>query len=467
LTPTDSLDVDTRGHLHIEGCSAVELTRRFGSPLYVVSERTLRANVRAIRDAFERRWPEQVNVLYATKANYGLAIRAIVHQEGAGADCVGLGELAATLAGGVDTARLSLSGSNKTREELWRAVELGALTNVDGEDELVHLREAATALRRAARVTLRLKVAPRNLDDLPVEYPVRVPSLRAHILSAQWGFSSAAAQRLIPLIQNAPELNLQGYHVHVGRASREPGFHAAWARAVGETVVELRQRTGFAPVVLDIGGGFARRRDPESGRLDLNPHDINEYADAVCGALLDSLCRARIRTPDLWLEPGRYIVGNSVVLLCTVGSIKRDLGKTWVHVDCSINDLMRIETAHSSYHVLPATRMYNAAREPVDIVGPLCTGAPLGAARQMPILERGDVLAILDAGMYAEAASTQFSAMPRPATVLVDGADADVVTTRETIEDVLARYRLPDRLKKASYADRSTTQPAAALGAPA
>ncbi len=156
LTPTDSLGHDAAGILLIEECSARSLVEEFGSPLYVVSERTLRENFRRIRRAFEEHWPAAVNVLYAIKANNNLAIRAILNQEGAGGDCFGEAELYATFAGGADPDKVAMNGTSKTMADLRSAVELGVRINIDAEDEIDQLRTIAGQIGREARVNLRV-----------------------------------------------------------------------------------------------------------------------------------------------------------------------------------------------------------------------------------------------------------------------------------------------------------------------
>jgi diaminopimelate decarboxylase len=147
--------------------------------------------------------------------------------------------------------------------------------------------------------------------------------------------------------------------------------------------------------------------------------------------------------PTLWIEPGRFIVSNAVVLLARVGAVKRDAGHCWMHVDASTNNLPRIESGHFHYTILPASRMHHAQTEAAEIVGGTCFRSVLGASRMMPPPRRGDLVAILDAGMYAEVFATQFNSVPRPATVLLSTHGAEIVRVRETIEDVFRQQRLP------------------------
>lgn len=453
LTPTDHLGVDDSGNLLIEKCRARTLVERFGSPLYVISEQTIRENIRRIRRAFEERWPGKLEILYAIKANNNYSVRAIAYQEGAGGDCFGEGELYATFMGGADPNNIVLNGTSKSYELLRTAVQLGVRVNIDAEDEIGYLREITSDLGRQAYVNLRVKVAPPEIDECEIDFGGPELSLADWIRGCQWGLSVDLVSQLIPKVQATPGLVLKGYHMHIGRASNEPRYFATCASAVVDALQELYDRTGFEPSILNMGGGYPRHRDGESGTLEINPHGIDEYADAVTRTLLEGLKHGGFPIPELWIEPGRYIVGNAGVLLGTVGAVKRDLGKTWVNMDFSVNNLMRVDTNGWRYQLVAADRVFDAHDEIVDIVGPLCLGNPIGADRAMPHLERGDLVAALDAGMYAEVASTQMNGVPRPATVLVNGTEPDIIKERETVLNVFSHHRILPRLRTADSQD--------------
>ena len=344
-TRTDQFSVTESGDLLVEQCRAVDLIERFGSPLFVVSETTLRENYRRFRAAFGSQWPGTVRVFYAIKSNNNLAVRTILSDEGAAGECFGAAELLATLAGGTDAAQVAINGSNKTAQDLALAVEHGVIVNLDGEDECRRLAEAARAAGCRVRVNLRLKVAPPELDELASDtYRLSVGELRQDVLREKWGFSPERAVPLIKEILAADELQLLGYHLHIPRACQEPELHASCGSALVQAVADLAAKTGFTPSVLDIGGGWARERDPESRSLDLNPFTVENYADEMCRAMLAELSAASMPVPELWVEPGRYLVGNAAVLLATVGAIKRDVGHTWVNVDASTNLFARIDS---------------------------------------------------------------------------------------------------------------------------
>lgn len=447
LQPSDRLDVSPEGMLRIDGHAADALLDRFGSPLVVVSETSLRENYRRIRRAFVERWDAAVNVMYAIKTNPTLAIRAVLSQEGAGGDCFGLGELHATRVGGTDLSRVVMNGSNKSRAEIAEAVRLGITINIDGTDEIAIAQDAARAAGTTARVALRLKLMPAGLDAFSATFFKTKDAIREAVRRSKWGYTPEAAIALLREIATQPDLRFVGYSCHVGRFAADPHAYGVVAQAIGDAVVALHAATGLWPAILDIGGGWARQREPESRAPDLNPFTIEEHAEATVTALRAALAPAGLAMPELWLEPGRYIVGNAVTLLARVGAIKHDADMSWVHLDASTNDLMRVETSQAWYHVLPASRMNAPYDAPVELVGGTCIPSLIGTRRLMPTLQRGDCVAILDAGMYAEAISNQFNSIPRPASVLVAPGTAELIKRRETIEDLFMTHVVPERLR--------------------
>jgi diaminopimelate decarboxylase len=438
----DALAIDGDGVLTIEECRATDLVGIYGSPLYVISESTLRRNFRAIRDAFSERWPTDFTVYYALKSNNNFAVRAILFEEGAGGDCFGEGELYATFAGGADPSHVVMNGSNKSERELRKAVALGICVNVDAEDEIDFIDEIVAMDGKRARVGLRLAVVPEEYDPLGT------------VAAYQWGFSEEAALPLVERLQSDPNVDFEGYSMHIGRMSPDPAFFRRWASMLGETVLSLHRATAFHPRRIDVGGGFPRRRDVEAGhdppgqpREYLNPHDVAEYADAVTTPLLAAFEGASLPVPHLAIEPGRYIVGSAGTLLTSIGAIKRHSGRTWVNVDASVNNVMMLETRDYEYWLLPAARMNDPFSESCYVTGPICMGKPLGRGTPLPAVSRGDLLAILDAGMYAETLSTQMNGVPRPATVLVNRGRHELSKERETVRDVFSRFILPERFR--------------------
>jgi diaminopimelate decarboxylase len=457
-TPSDCLAVRA-GRLLIAGHDPDALLTEFGSPLYVAVEATIRTNYRRIRDAFSAAWPAPVTVMYAIKSNNTLAIRALLSQEGAGGDCFGLGELHACLRTGTDPGHMVMNGSNKTSAELAAAIAHDVLINIDAEQEIGQIIALARARPPGSpriRVNLRLKPLPPEIDAFSGEFFQTSGGMLDAVRRTKWGFSAATATGLVLQILAEPQIQLCGYSCHIGRFSALPEAFALVAGALAQDVLHLHRATGYWPGLLDIGGGWPRQREPESRGPARNPHPIESYAAAVAERLLQALGPDGRPLPSLWLEPGRYLVGNGVILLATVGHVKRDLGQVWTHVDASTNNLMRIDTSRAWHHILPATRMSDPPGCVMDIVGGTCIPSVFGAGRNMPDLAAGDAVAILDAGMYAEAISTQFNSLGRPASVMVSEGSATLIKRRETWDDVFAQHVIPPHLR--------SNQPAEPIG---
>ncbi|MDR0810486.1 MAG: hypothetical protein LBE86_15400 [Gemmobacter sp.] len=437
---SDTLLVDEEGHLRIDGHRAADLVARHGSPLYVTVEQTLRQNCQRFLAAFRNHWPAGVEVFYAIKTNNTLAIRHILTQEGIGGECFGLNEYRATLEGGVPGDRIILNGSDKSEAEIALALANGSVINIDHEDEVGVIAGLASA-DRPARVNLRIKLHSVAFDRFDSAFFKSADKISDALAESKWGFSQPAAIALIRRISAEPKLRLTGLSCHVGRFSNLPEAAAVVAAELGRAAIAIEAETGFWPEVLDLGGGWPREREPESRRPELNPNPIEAYAVSVAGSLKTACAGHPL--PQIWLEPGRYLVGNAVLLLGKVGAVRKDLDRVWTHIDASTNHLMRIETSRSWYHVLPADRMHVRCDAITDIVGPTCIPSLLAARRQMPELRRGDLVAILDAGMYAEVISNQFNGTPRPANVLVAQGRADVIRRREGYDDIFGTHLVP------------------------
>ncbi|ASP23714.1 diaminopimelate decarboxylase (plasmid) [Antarctobacter heliothermus] len=439
----DGMAIDETGQLRLGGISADRLVREHGSPLYVTLEQVIRDNVRRLQRALDLHWPTGAELFYAIKTNNCLAIRSILTSEGVGGECFGDVEYRATHESGVPTDRILLNGSDKTERALTAAVAGNSVINIDSLDEIDVLSRLAVP-ESPVRVNIRLRLAPLGLDRFDASFFKNGGTASESLLAAKWGFSEDAAAEVVARLLCDPKFDLLGYSSHVGRFTSDPAAFGVVGEEIARFAMALRGRTGFWPRVLDLGGGWPRLREPESRVPSANTHDIDAYVAAMTTALRDGLDG---KLPCLWLEPGRYLVGNAVVLLGAVTTIRSEADRRWVHVDASTNLLMRIETSRSWYHILPASCMTAPVTGKATIVGPTCVPSVLGADRPMPNLQRGDVVAIPDAGMYAEVLAPQFNGMPRPAGVMVapDGG-VDLVRRREAYDEIFRNHVVPERL---------------------
>ena len=431
--------VDNAGLLWIDGRPASELAEEFGTPLYVTSEHQVRTNVRRMRAAFEQRW-ENVTLLFATKANFNLAIRRILVEEGAGGDCFGLGELRVSLLGGVPPEQLVMNGSNKRPEELRAAIDAGVTINVDDATEVALIAGIAQQLGRRADVCMRvLPFSYAEAKTLPDDL-LEIATDRSH---DKWGMDRQTILEVVPSTLADSRLRLRGLHLHVSRLRPTTEHFVLAAELIATCIAELRDRYGWEPDVLDFGGGYAHERDPESGE-PAGSHVVatpEEYAEAITATLRDALALRGLREPHLLLEPGRRLVSNATVLLTRVGVVKRlPTGvATWINVDASTNHCPRAPLQGYYYEIVHATEGLLEPELVANVVGPTCVIDLLGEDRSLPKVTTGDLLAVLDVGGYAEVLSSQFNMLPRPANVLVTDAAARSSAERKTSKTFLRR----------------------------
>jgi diaminopimelate decarboxylase len=456
LTANDHLRVDEGGMLMIEEMRAADVVERFGSPLFVFSEATLRGNYRRARDAFQAVWPGPVNVMFAIKCCPNMSVRAVLFDEGAGGDCFGIPEIEATFAGGADPTKIALNGGNKTAEELDRAAELGITVNMDAAEEIDLVLAAARRTGKTIPVNIRLKVMPPEFEDFTSDaFPVS-GDFREGLRRWKWGVTQETAIAMVERLKTLPELDWTGWHAHYGRMSNLLENYAAFHGEYGRMIGAIFAATGVAPRVIDMGGGWSRERDPESRSTDAGGAPIGEQAAIAVGALKARLEEVGMDPSGiaLWPEPGRYIAGNAALMLTRVGLVKHDAGFCWINVEASENNLPMICKEGSVNHVTVASGMNRQADKEADVVGPICIPSVIAEGLRVPDdLATGEVMVVLDAGFYAEGEASMINSVPLPASVLVSGGEAELIKRAQTWQDVFATQIIPERLRRTGLGD--------------
>jgi diaminopimelate decarboxylase len=499
------------GHLFIDDLDTVELAERFGTPLFVLSETQLRSNLRRFDAAFRRAWPEgPVDVLPAMKANTNLAVRHVLSSEGAGADIYSPEELDGVLRTAVDPARVSVNGGGKPRDHLRRCVAAGVRITVEDVDEIQLIEQVAAELGRTARIRLRVKPALPNLwrrtDFSQLSVPID--------LGYQVYKSGIPAEYLVDLGHQAfaaPHIELVGLHFHAGRHHPSLWYWQGMMARYGRLVGELSQAWGgWQPEEIDIGGGWPSPRDPLNEELPRSefvttalgypflvglrglgerayhaalarivpaltshtprtaPPAIEAFAEVAVRTLRRELHGHGVRTDGvrLQVEPGRSLFGDVGVHLARVKVVKRQtrpIPYVWVLTDTTEFFLTGGRFEHSRHPVVVANRADAPATLTADVVGQSCYADQIVLGAKLAEVARGEVIALLETGAYQESSASNFNALPRPATVLVSGTDAEVVKRAETIDDVYGRDVVPARLRTRPSGDTST-EPAAASG---
>jgi len=454
------------GRLLVEGIEASSLARRFGTPLYIESEAQLRSNARRFTEALRAAWPVgPIHVLPSLKANFSLATRCILSEEGMGCDTFGAGEFSIALRCGVPPELISVNGSIKDVDLVTEAIAAGARITLDSERELDLVTEAASGLGKRARIRLRIRPDYIELDG-PTDFVEDEMSVREAADAYKAGIPMSDIEAMGKRALASDDVELTGLMAHLGRHRADldtwRGMVAAFVRSMASLSTAWG---GWLPHEIDLGGGYAVRRDP-TGRLIprlAHRHEAAPSVEAYCGLLGESL-RVEMEAHDLpcegvalEIEPGRSMYADTGIHLTTVRNIKHQGGsspRTWVETDTTEMFLIDSLIEHNRWVPLVCDRAEAPPTQTVDLVGKSCGFDVLAPSVELPDVQVGDVVAVLDTGAYADATSTNFNVLPRPATVLVNGDRAELIKRAETIQDVLRRDVIPARFSVAAGGPR-------------
>ena len=403
--------------LHCDKISLEVLAKRHGTPLYVYSAGQILERLRLFQQALTGR---EYLVCYSVKVNSALAILKLLAGYGAGFDIVSGGELERVLTAAPEAAgRIVFSGVGKTAAEIDLALKTGILEiNVESAAELELLARRAAKLKKKARFALRV-----NPDVFAETHPYISTGLREH----KFGIDIRKALKIYKNAANNRWLEPHGVSVHIGSqiCSAEP-FGAAMER-VSKLLRQL-EREGIDLQTVDAGGGLGINY--HTGNFDATAR-VHEYTNAIVRALKGF-------EGKLLIEPGRFIVAQAGTLVTRVLQVKRNGKKTFVITDAAMNDLIR-PALYQAYHQIVPVRPRAGKPRIIDVVGPICeTGDFFARDRQLVPVEPGDLLAILDAGAYGMAESSNYNTRPRAAEVLVEGAKARLIRRRETVADLFS-----------------------------
>lgn len=423
------------GKLHCEQVSLDSLVKKYGTPLYVYSQRTLTDHFRKLDQAFA---PLDHLVCYAVKANGNLAVLRSLANCDAGFDIVSEGELRRVVAAGGDPAKCAFAGVGKTEQEIAYALQQGIYTfNVESEPELARINRVAARLKKKAPVAIRVN-----------------PNVDAHTHAKittgtyenKFGIAFEQVEGVYARASKLKNIRLRGLQMHIGSQLTEVRPFADAVRKVAPLVAKLAGRYGFE--FFSVGGGIgivyrpalasgAEKwwQSPDGAKI-LTPE---KYADALLPLL-------RPLGLKILLEPGRFIVGNAGILVTRVEYVKKTGKKNFVIVDAAMNDLIRPAFYDSYHEIVPLKRKAGAAISS-DVVGPICeSGDYFCKDRPLPKVVEGEYLALLSAGAYGSVMASNYNARPFAAEVLVNGRKAAVVRERQNISDLWAGESLPQWL---------------------
>jgi len=495
----DNILSSKQGHLFVEGCDTTKLVKEFGSPLFVVSEQQLRDNFKRYKNAFSKYWPHgPVDILPANKANWNTAVRSLLSEVGAGADIYSEGELHSALQCNVKPDLISVNGGGKSDEMLRQCIEAGVRITVEDLDEPERINCIAKSLNKIAKIRFRVKPDFPNLWK-KTDFALESTSIDMGIQLYKSGIPAQYLPELGRQVLKMEYVEMTGIHFHGGRHSNSLWYWKGMMKRYAQLVVHLcKEWGGYVPEELDIGGGFATERDPHSklgerentimtfftypfelamysltvsGRYKTmstmlekimskmpgkeRAPSIEEYAEASITTFKHELLRGGLNLDGvrLQIEPGRSFYSNTGIHLTTVKKFKQQtkpMKMNWVLTDTTYFFLSGGIYEYNFHEFRVANKMDHSPKHMADIVGHSCYADRISPLVKVPDINEGDVIAYLDMGAYQEVSASNFNALPRPAMILVNGKEAEIIKRAETIEDVFARDIVPKRLKQST-----------------
>ena len=423
-------------NLSIGGCDLVELADKFGTPLYVLDEATIRNVCREYKKAFAE--CKNINMMYASKALCSLAVSKILSQEGFGFDAVSIGEIYTIYKSGADMSRVLFNGNNKTRREIDLALDLKVgRFSVDNFYEAKLLNEIAQ--QKGVIVDILLRITP-GIECHTHEY------IQTGQIDSKFGFDLTQTDKIIELVINEYKaLNLRGLHAHIGSQIFELKSYADEIEILVKEIARIKSVFNISLNELNLGGGLGVKYT-----FNDTPPSIQELAKVVKDSLEKSIKKYSIDEPVIYIEPGRSIISTAGVTLYTLGSSKDvPQGRKYVAVDGGMADNPRPAMYQALYTAEIANNTNGRAVEKVTVSGKFCeSGDILIEDIELPQPQAGDILCVYNTGAYNYSMASNYNRVEKPAMVLVNNSQSDMIVNRESLEDLIVREVIPDRLKK-------------------
>ncbi len=427
--------VNDRDCLEVGGCDVTELVQQFGSPLYILDEQSVRKACAQYRDGWKKYYPGESLVIYASKAWSCLAICAIAQSEGLGIDAVSGGEILTAIEAGVSAEQIYFHGNNKSIAELELAIAKNCRIIADNWLELENIKSIASTAGKNVAVMIRLTP---GIECHTHEY------IRTGHLDSKFGFDPNQLDQVFSWLSKQSDITCLGVHAHIGSQIFEQQPHKDLAGVMVEWY-KLALSHGLPITEINVGGGLGIKYTEAD-----DPQSIDEWINNVATALKIACDEYGVAYPRVLSEPGRSLIGSSCVTAYTVGGNKTVPGiRTYISIDGGMSDNPRPITYQSQYRVMVANKMSAPMTETVTIAGKHCeSGDILIKDAQLAVTQPGDILVVPATGAYNYSMSSNYNRITRPAAVLVNNGEANIIIERENYADLLRFDRLPTHLVK-------------------
>jgi diaminopimelate decarboxylase len=419
--------INSLDHLEIGGVDTVELAKEYGTPLYIYDVELIRERARGFKDTFEN-LGIKAQVAYASKAFSSVAVFQLMNEEGLSLDVVSGGELFTAMKAGFPSERIHFHGNNKSEEELRMALEhkIGCVV-VDNFYELQLLEAVCIDMGQSMDILLRV-----------------TPGIEAHthdyILTGQedskfgFGLENGQTEEALVRAVKSAHLNVLGLHCHIGSQIFETtGFVLAASKIIGK-LADWKDNYGYTAEVLNLGGGFGIRYTAED-----DPIPASQYVEEIITEVRKKAEEFNLDMPEIWIEPGRSLVGDAGTTLYSVGSSKEVPNiRKYLAVDGGMSDNIRPALYEAKYEAILANKAGQPIQETVSIAGKCCeSGDMLIWDLPLPESAQGDILAVFCTGAYGYSMANNYNRIPRPPVVFVENGEAKLVVRRESFEDLV------------------------------
>lgn len=442
MNERSTLKINAKSHLEIGGMDCVDIAEKFGTPLYVYDEAHIRNMMGVYRDTLNREYDGNGLVLYASKAFACKAIYKIAKQERIGIDVVSGGELYTAIKAGFPTDKICMHGNNKLLEELKLAVDNRVgLIAVDSFAEADLLNALAEERGITQKVLIRVN-----------------PGIEAHThayiqttrTDSKFGFSvlDGTAEEISAYVKLKKNLQLVGYHCHIGSQIFEAQSFVLAARALMDFMALIKKKLSLETEVLNLGGGFGIWYSNDDPKLKLD--DYSNYLKILIKSVKEKAKILKLKEPYLMIEPGRSIIGEAGITLYRVGNVKDIKGiRKYLAVDGGMFENPRYALYQAKYSALIANRAKDECVEKVSIAGKCCESGDLIAVDvPLPSAKPGDILAVLSTGAYHYSMASNYNRNLIPAAIFVTEGKAEYVIKPQNYEDLIRNDVVPEYLNE-------------------
>lgn len=424
----NNMKVDDLNHLVIGGVSAVEIAKKYGTPVNVYDLTLIKEKIKTFKNAFSK-YENKTQVAYASKAFSSLALFEVLAEEDVSLDVVSGGELYLALKAGFEKSRIHFHGNNKSYEELKTAIseQIGCIV-VDNFYEIVMIEKLVNELN--VTIDILLRVTP-GVEAHTHEY------ITTGQADSKFGFDLASGQvdQAIKQIKEIENINMIGLHSHIGSQIFEVEGYEIVIEKLLQKASEWKKMYDFNLKVLNVGGGFGIKYTDDD-----SPLPLDKYAKAIIRSVRTHSAANNLNLPEIWIEPGRSIVGEAGTTLYTVGT-QKDIPqiRKYVSVDGGMADNIRPALYQAKYSGVLANKVVDLNEEEVvSIAGKACeSGDMLMWDVILPQPKPGDILAMFSTGAYGYAMASNYNRLTKPAVVFIENGNDFLAIRRETVEDYL------------------------------